>query len=169
MSASRIAAALLLAVIGVLAWPRAEQDRVRATVEGAVSDFAAGRFRSCTQAFAEEFVDASTNPRIDKALLVAAFRQLRFGGDDRAQGLFCRFVDDQPFEIELDEGERPSQAIARFSVEFVEIHPKASYIDPDAPVIWAIEVEAVLRRGEDGAWRFWRSSHRTLSGERPYR
>ena len=169
MTPSRIAIVLLVLAAGVLAWPKPEEGRVRAVVESAVSDFAAGRFRACTQAFAEEFVDASKNPRIDKPLLVAAFRQLRFGGDDRTMGLFCRFVDGQPFEIELDEGERPSHAIALFSVEFVEIHPKASYIDPDAPVIWAIEVEAVLRRGEDGAWRFWRSSHRTLSGERPYR
>lgn len=169
MKASRIAIAVLALAAAVLAWPRSEEDRVRAVVEGAVADFAAGRFRACTEAFAEEFVDASTNPKIDKLLLVAAFRQLRFGGEDRAKGLFCRFVDGQPVAIELDEGDRPSRASAVFSVEFVEIHPKASYIDPDAPVVWAIEVEAVLRRGEDGAWRFWRSSHRTLSGERPYR
>jgi hypothetical protein len=169
MSAPRIAIALFLVAIAVLAWPRPEDARVRAVVEGAVADFAAGSFRSFTQAFAEDFVDASHTPRVDKLVLVTATRQLRSTRGGRAMGLYSRLVDGEPIEIELDDGENPTRASARFSVEFLEIHPKTAYVDPDAPVTWAIEVDAVLRRGDDGAWRFWRSNHQTVRGERPYR
>lgn len=169
MQVSRIAVAILVAAIGVLAWPRAEEDRVRKVVEGAVADFAAGRFRAFLQAFAEDFVDASHHPRIDKITLVTALRGLRFAEGDGAQGLYSRLVDEQPLEIELDDPENPTNARARFSIEFLEIHPKAAYVDPDAPVVWAIDVDAVLRRESDSAWRFWRSDHETVRGERPYR
>lgn len=169
MQVSRIAIAILVAAIGVLAWPRAEDERVRTVVEGAVADFGAGRFRAFVQAFAEDFVDASHDPRVDKFALVTALRGLRSAAGDGAQSLYARLVDGQPIEIELDDPENPTHASARFSVEFLEIHPKAAYVDPDAPVVWAIDVEAVLRRESDSAWRFWRTDHETVRGERPYR
>jgi hypothetical protein len=166
MSAPRIAAALLVVAAALFAWPRSAEDRVRGVIEGAVMDFAAGRFRSCIASLDEGFLDTSSGRKIDRLTLVTALRQLRSG---EGSSLYARFPDHEPVEVELDDPEDPTHARARFAVEFFSIHPKASYVDPDAPVVLAIEVDAVLRRGDDGAWRFWRAEHETTAGTAPYR
>jgi hypothetical protein len=169
MPASRIAVAALVVVAGLLAWPKTDEDRVRAVVEGAVADFAAGSFRPCIEALDADFLDTSGDRRIDRQTLLIALRALRSSEGAQRRGIYVRFTEGRTVDIELSRREEPDLATAQFSVEFLELHPKAAYVDPDAPVLWAIDVDAVLRRGEDGSWRFWRSDHQTSAGTPLYR
>jgi hypothetical protein len=158
------AAAAATALALWLAWPVAAEDQVRRAVRDAVADFDEAAIRDLLDALDGSFVDDSGPRRIDRETIrLGLLGAARSGLRPRSWQL--RLI--PPIEVP-DCAAEAGRASARFVVRLYHLGEGAEYLR-DGDLRWEVEIDAELRRGEDGRWRFVRSTHRTLAGRPPYR
>lgn len=158
---------VLLAAIGAIAlWPVQPEEQVKDVVRDAVRAFSDGRAGDCLSHFDDDFVDRSASREIDRNMIRAALLGA-FGGRGRAQDLVA-LLDEESLRVTTLDPEA-GRASASFDVRVLELPAGTEYVD-GGELVWAVTVDAELRRDEDDeTWRFASSEHRTLEGQAPYR
>ncbi len=162
MRPTALLAAFVLGFAAWILWPSDEVSVVRSIPRRLAAAFSSGRASTCLDGFAIEYSDASEGARIDRETIRAALLG-RFGG--ASGGDLVAKVREESLDLASYDAENGTAEIG-FVVVLSRVSPLATEVTPD-DAIWEIEVDATLRRDEDGEWRITRSKHSTLSGTRP--
>lgn len=156
---------LVLVSLGVvlLVWAAAtflvsDETRIRRLIAGALDDFADGD-KSCVDALAEDFVEASTRatPPIIRQYLTAIFIQQQ----NRADGGFRYPAEISPDSLRIDVPESGATAAVEATLEFIDRRAEVR------TVRWTLKVSGDLQKTE-GDWQLHRARIETLSGGPPF-
>ncbi len=103
------------------------------------------------------FLDAASF----RGALFRIFLSQRDGSD--GSFLWLALVEEDEIQIELDAPEeRARSASVSAPIRFVKRKT------PNAKPVWTLRIDGVARKEEDGRWRFFQATFKTISGRRPF-
>ncbi len=136
-----------------------DETRVRWVIERMAKGFNDTRASPCLDGFALEYVDTTSGA--DRQTMHRALAYLFFTKKDETTKKFLYEVEmpEDELKISVQDGDAPT-ATAEGVARFFEVRGE------EKKLAWEVRFRGELAEGEDD-WEFVRTTHETVSGERP--